>query len=80
MFRDRIKRHGDAHNLTSSWTQCANLYYPFGQSESGRMLFASFLKECVSERIKTLNMVKLEYECPGNLRPRILLSEKRARR
>ena len=70
-----IKKHDQAHNLTSSWTMCANLYFPFGASDYGRDLFASFLRRNVASAVTSLEGVELEYVERGNLSPSELLGE-----
>ena len=73
--RSGIKKHEHAHNLTSSWTMCANLYFPFGASDYGRGLFASFLRRDVAPAVTSLERVELEYAERGNLSPSKLLGE-----
>ena len=41
---NKIAKHKDAHNLKSSWTSCANLYFPF-REDHGRPLLAGFLRK-----------------------------------
>ena len=68
-------QHSGAHNLKSSWTLCANLYFPFRASHTDRHLFASFLKEKVASEIVSLEAIELEYEGKDELHPSVLLGE-----
>ena len=72
---NRIHKHDGVHNLKSSWTQCVNLYFPFGQTEYGRRLLAGFLQTYVSSRVNSVDAVELEYAESGNLHPSVLLGE-----
>lgn len=75
-----MRQHSGAHNLKSSWTLCANLYFPFRASRVGLDLFASFLRERVASEIASLEAIELEYEGKDDLHPAALLGEKRGRR
>jgi len=72
---DKIKKHDGVHNLKSSWAQCANLYFPFGQSEHGRHLLAGFLQQFVSSKVESVDALELEYAEDGDLHPSVLLGE-----
>lgn len=72
---NNVKKHNDIHNLKSSWTLCANLYFPFGQSEYGRSLLAGFLKAHVSDQVQHVDALELEYAETGDLHPSRLLGE-----
>ncbi len=78
--KNQVQKHTGAHSLKSSWTQCANLYFPFRASRDGRGLFASFLKRHVDSYIDSLDEIELEYADKGNLHPSRLLGEKRGGR
>ena len=78
--KHRVQKHAGAHNLKSSWTQCANLYLPFRASPDGRSLFASFLKRHVDADIDSLDKIELEYADEGDLHPSRLLGERRGGR
>lgn len=70
-----VSRHTGSHNLKSSWVSGANLYFPFGQSSTGRDLLASFLNSQVDSRIKSVDSIELEYAESGDLSPAALLGE-----
>jgi len=71
----RIQKHVGVNNLKSSWTLCANLYFPFRCSTDGRALLAGFLAEKVHPSIKSVEGVELEYAGRGDLHPSVLLGE-----
>ncbi len=75
--KNKVQKHAGVHNLKSSWVLCANLYFPFGTSDEGRDLFASFLKAHVDEEIDTLECIELEFAEPedSKLHPSSLLGE-----
>ena len=73
--RAQVQKHTGAHNLKSSWVLCANLYFPFGVSDAGKELFASFLKQHVATEIDSLDRVELEYAESEELHPVPLLGE-----
>ena len=73
--RTGVQKHRYASNLKSSWTMCANLYFPFRASPCGRDLLASFLRRHVSEEIYSLEAIELEYAAHGPLSPLSLLGE-----
>jgi hypothetical protein len=70
-----VQKHSGVHNLKSSWVLCANLYFPFRASDTGRDLLARFLQAYVSPAIHTVDAVELEYEESGSLHPSVLLGE-----
>ena len=73
---NKIQAHKGRDHLLSSWTLCANLYFPFGQDDRGKDLAAGFLREKVDPRIHQVTAVELEYEDPEEaLKPRELLGE-----
>ena len=75
LYDNRIRKHTGAHNLLSSWTLCANLYFPF-RDPAGRSLLAGFLRESVSSDIDVVTAIELEYESPNpRLKPAVLLGE-----
>ena len=78
--RTGVQKHQGAHNLKSSWTMCANLYFPFGASADGRELFAGFLRRYAATDIHSLETVELEFAESGNLSPLQLLGEQGGRR
>jgi len=72
----KVKKHEGVHNLKSSWTHCANLYFPFGASDKGKSLLAGFLGAFVSPAIESISDLQLEYEDEDhNLKPSQLLGE-----
>lgn len=75
-----IQAHTGTHNLCSSWVLCANLYFPFRDTE-GRALVASFLRRNVSTAIRDVEAVELEYELPSKQdKPHTLLGEESGKR
>jgi len=70
-----VSRHTGSHNLKSSWVSGANLYFPFGQSEGGRRLLATYLASRVDERVRSVDSIELEYAETGDLSPSRLLGE-----
>ena len=73
--RNQIQKHQGVHNLKSSWTLCANVYFPFGLSDQARALLAGFLRERVHASIRSVDAVELEYAESGDLHPSVLLGE-----
>ena len=72
---NRVQRHTGVHNLKSSWTLCANLYFPFGSTPEGLGLLAGFFRHAVDPRIETVEVLELEYSEEGALAPGPLLGE-----
>jgi hypothetical protein len=70
----KIQPHAGVHNLKSSWVLCANLYFPFGATESGRALLSEFLRNHIDASIVTVDELELEYE-HATLKPSALLGE-----
>ena len=68
-------RHTGANNLKSSWSLCANLYFPFGADRNGKELLAGFLKEHCAPEVQSVESVELEYALEGDLHPSCLLGE-----
>ncbi len=77
--RKVVQKHAGVHNLKSSWTQCANLYFPFSATADSKALFASFLNRHVSAEVKSLDSIELEYAEFGELSPSRLLGEEGTR-
>ena len=75
-----VQRNTYAHYLNSSWTLCANLYFPFRATADGRDVFASFLNRHVAEEIDSLEEIELEHAEDGELHPSSLLGESGGRR
>jgi len=75
LTREKADKHTGAHNLKSSWIACANLYFPFQETAEGRSLIAGFLRTVVSDEIRTVDRVELEYAEDGELHPATLLGE-----
>ena len=70
-----VKPHTGIHNLMSSWVLCANMYWPFRNSE-GFKLFANFLKQVTGLDIHEITDMDLEYEDDVNdFKPGKLLGE-----
>lgn len=72
---ERADKHSGTNNLKSSWIACANLYFPFRVTDEDRGLLAGFLRRAVSDQIKTVDRVELEYAEEGALHPAVLLGE-----
>lgn len=73
-----IQANQGKHNLKSSWTQCANLLFPFRYYPQMKYMLASFLKREFKEYsldISRIDDVELEYAAPGKLSPEYLLGE-----
>lgn len=70
-----VQRHTGVHNLKSSWVLCANLYFPFGRTPSGRAIIADFLQRHVHEDIESVDSIDLEYAEERELSPAALLGE-----
>ena len=72
---NNVKEHPGVRNLKSSWIACANLYFPFRETAQSKSLIAGFLQSAVSDQIRTVDEVELEYAEKGPLRPSALLGE-----
>jgi len=70
--KEKVQRHRGCHNLKSSWMLCANLYFSFQKDKD---LLAGFLNKFVSNKIKTVDRIELEYAEGGKLNPAELLGE-----
>ncbi len=70
-----IQPNAGKHNLKSSWTQCANLFFPFRQNVEMRRILACFLAERLDLPITDIEGLELEYAAPGKLEPKRLLGE-----
>jgi len=65
--RHEIQPHTGRDNLLSSWTLCANLYFPFGAADDGKRLLGSFLADRTGLEIASVDDVELEFaEEPGS--------------
>lgn len=71
----KIQANAGKHNLKSSWTQCANLFFPFRFSKQMSEVFARFLSHRFDLRITSIEGLEFEYAAPGNLEPKRLLGE-----
>lgn len=70
-----IQPNTNKHNLKSSWTQCANLFFPFRARTEMAPILAGFLSRELGLRVNGIESIELEYAAPGNLEPRRLLGE-----
>lgn len=70
-----IQANTSKHNLKSSWTQCANIFFPFRYYEKLRSIFAGFLSEQLNVKITNIESMEFEYAASGNLAPENLLGE-----
>ena len=76
LAKSGVTKHTGVHNLKSSWTLCANLYFPFGRTVEGRSLLAGFLRDHVNDTIESVEHVELEFaDDSADLRPDRLLGE-----
>jgi len=72
---NNIKPHTGIHNLLSSWTLCANMYWPFNNDE-GKILLSKWLSQQLQLDISEIVKLELEYEDPiPDLKPGLLLGE-----
>lgn len=72
---NNIKPHTGIHNLLSSWTLCANMYWPFNIDE-GKILLSKWLSQHIKLDISEIVKLELEYEDPiQDLKPGFLLGE-----
>ncbi|HSW57887.1 MAG TPA: hypothetical protein VLH15_05760 [Dehalococcoidales bacterium] len=77
---DQIQANNWKHNLKSSWTQCANIFFSFRYHPHLKNMLASFLKRELDLEITSIDGVELEYAAPGKLSPRYLLGEQGGKR
>ena len=68
------------HNLKSSWTQCANTFFPFRQNDDMKARLVSFLNIELKLNVTAIDGVDLEYAGPGKLSPKNLLGEMSGKR
>ena len=72
---DQIQPHAGKHNLKSSWTQCANTFFPFRLNPNMKSMLVSFLNRDLALNVSSIDNIDLEYAAPGKLSPRYLLGE-----
>jgi len=77
---EQIQPHAGKHNLKSSWTQCANTFFPFRLNDHMTAMLISFLNRELNLNITSINSIDLEYAAPGKLSPRHLLGEQGGKR
>jgi len=70
-----VQAHDGRDNLLSSWTLCANLYFPFGTSPEARAVLAGFLRAQTGLPLASVLAVELEYALPPPHDPGSLLGE-----
>ncbi len=75
-----IQANEGKHNLKSSWTQCANVFFPFRVDANARRMLASFLTRQLGLQIASVDSIELEYAADGRLSPSQLLGEKNGMR
>ena len=75
-----VQPHKGRDNLLSSWTLCANLYFPFGASPEARAVLAGFLRVQTGLSVAEVAGVELEYALPNPLDPGTLLGEQDGKR
>lgn len=77
---EQIQANQGKHNLKSSWTQCANIFFPFRFHPHMKYMLVSFLKRELNLDVSSIDAVELEYAAPGKLAPRHLLGETSGKR
>lgn len=70
-----VQPHQGRDNLLSSWTLCANLYFPFGEGPEARALLAGFFRALTGLAVARVRAVALEYALPAPHDPGTLLGE-----
>jgi len=70
-----IQPNAGKHNLKSSWTQCANLFFAFRSEPRMAVVLAGFLTLQLGVKVTHVESLELEYAAPGNLEPKRLLGE-----
>lgn len=75
-----VQPHKGRDNLLSSWTLCANLYFPFGASPGARAVLAGFLRAQTGLPVARVRAVELEYALPAPHDPGTLLGEQDGKR
>jgi len=75
-----VQPHKGRDNLLSSWTLCANLYFPFGEGPEARALLAGFLHAQTGLPVASVRAVELEYALPAPHDPGTLLGEQDGKR
>ena len=80
LVANEVQPHKGRDNLLSSWTLCANLYFPFGTTPEARALAAGFLRAQTGLPIAEVRVVELEYALPAPLDPGTLLGEQDGKR
>jgi hypothetical protein len=77
---ERIQANTGKHNLKSSWTQCANTFFPFRLNPSMEAMLVSFLNRELNLNASSIVGLEFEYAAPGRLSPEILLGEMKGMR
>lgn len=75
-----IQANTGKHNLKSSWTQCANIFFPFRVNPAAKRMLASFLTKELGLKVETVDSIEFEYAAEGKLSPRQLLGEEKGMR
>lgn len=75
-----VQPHKGRDNLLSSWTLCANLYFPFGEGPEARALLSGFLRAQTGLPVASVRAVELEYALPAPHDPGTLLGEQDGKR
>jgi hypothetical protein len=71
----KIQPNAGKHNLKSSWTQCANFFFPFRSEPRMAAVLTGFLAQQLGVKVAHIESLELEYAAPGNLEPKRLLGE-----
>jgi hypothetical protein len=77
---EQIQANTGKHNLKSSWTQCANTFFPFRVNPSMEAMLVSFLNRELNLNVSSIAGLEFEYAAPGKLSPEILLGEMKGMR
>jgi hypothetical protein len=72
---EQIQANTGKHNLKSSWTQCANTFFPFRIHSYMKTMLASFLNRELDLNVSSIDSIDLEYAAPGKLDANHLLGE-----
>jgi len=77
---EQVQANTGKHNLKSSWTQCANTFFPFRQNNDMKAKLISFLNTELDLKVTAVDCVDLEFAGPGKISPKNLLGEMSGKR
>ena len=75
-----VQANKGKHNLKSSWSHCANIFFPFRLNPDMKAMLSSFLSRELKLEISAISGLELEYAAPGRLAPEYLLGESKGMR